>query len=243
MQTKHNNPPKWQHERFRLRGLALVLAATACLCAFSEPSNASGGRPRQRGNHSSHGEQGGSGGGQGFRNRGGQGGGMMRGPGGGGRGGQGGGMRGPGGGGQGGRGFGRGGATMQPEDVRRNVDKLKALFDANGDGSLSAAERAKMVSEMARVEELQRYLTEWKVLREVDKDDNLTISDKEAESIPDALKKIRPMSDAGRGGGMMRGPGGGGRGGQGGGMRGPGGGNASAEPPKEHLLGSGSEHL
>ena len=32
---------------------------------------------------------------------------------------------------------------------------------------------------------------------------------------------------------MMRGPGGGGRGGQGGGMRGPGGGNASAEPPKE----------
>ena len=76
MNIKHNNLQSWQHGRFRLRGLVLVLAATACLCAFSDPSSASGGGPRQRGNHSSHGGQGGSGGGQGFRNRGGQGGGM-----------------------------------------------------------------------------------------------------------------------------------------------------------------------
>ena len=260
MQTKHNNPPKWQHERFRLRGLALVLAATACLCAFSEPSSASGGRPRQRGNHSSHGEQGGSGGGQGFRNRGGQGGGMMRGPGGGGRGGQGGGMRRPGGGGRGGQGGGMmrgpgggrpaaGAVSMQPDDIRTSADELKALFDADKNGVLSDDERAKMAAEMARAEVLQRFLLPWKVIRKVDTDGDLEISDKEAESISDALEKLRPASSTGRSGpsGGMRGPGGGGRGGQGGGMRGLGGdgrggqgggmrrpgGQSSAEPPKE----------
>ena len=127
---------------------------------------------------------------------------------------------------------------MQPEDIRKSLDKLKALFDADRDGVLSTDERAKMVAEMARLEELQRFLLPWKVLREVDVDEDLKISDKEAESISDALERLRPAFNAGRS--RMRGPGGGMRR-PGGGMRGPGGGrrrpggggNASAEPPKD----------
>ena len=123
-------------------------------------------------------------------------------------------MRGPGG--------GRpaaGAASMQPDDIRTSADELKALFDADKNGVLSDDERAKMAAEMARAEVLQRFLLPWKVIRKVDTDGNLEISDKEAESISDALEKLRPASSTGRSG-------------PGGGMRRPGG-QSSAEPPKE----------
>ena len=105
MQTKHNNSLRWQYGRFSLRGLVLVLAATTCLCAFSERSSTSGGGSRQWGNHSSHGGQSG----HGFDRGGGKGGGQGR---------QGLGNR---NGGPGSRGFGRGGGMRRPGSGMRGA--------------------------------------------------------------------------------------------------------------------------
>ena len=106
-------------------------------------------------------------------------------------------------------------ATMQQRHVRKFADELKEAFDADHDGTLSQAEKETMALELAIAERLQRFVLPWKVIREVDADGDLDISEEEAESIPAVMEKLRPEFDAGRGGGRR------GEGGNKGGRRGP----------------------
>ena len=88
---------------------------------------------------------------------------------------------------------------IRPEGLAPIVAEMKASFDENHDGGLDAAERTRLDSRMAQAEELQRYILPWKVVREVDGDGDMVISDEEVEAIPAAMFKFQSEFNAGRG--------------------------------------------
>ena len=82
-------------------------------------------------------------------------------------------------------------ATIQQRHVRKYAGELKEMFDTSHDGTLSANERAKMLSEMADAERLQRYVLPWRVIREIDADSDFLVTDQELESFSSATEKVR----------------------------------------------------
>ena len=87
---------------------------------------------------------------------------------------------------------------VQPVELKTIAVELRQMYDHDRNGTLSSTERAKLDSDLSRAEELQRYVLPWKVIRTVDSDGNLEISEEEATAIPSVMQKLRPEFEAGR---------------------------------------------
>ena len=81
--------------------------------------------------------------------------------------------------------------TIQKRHVRKYADELREMFDTDHDGAFSSGESEWMRSKMAEAERLERFILPWRVVREVDEDGNLQISDAELGLIPAATEKVR----------------------------------------------------